>query len=221
MTRWSFCWTVSPMLLTAQHRLKDYRPTQLGGSHPRAAVLMPIINHDPPTLLLTRRNARLSSHAGQVAFPGGKMDPEDDSLEACALRESFEEIGLPPGQVRLLGRLSDRFSANGMIVTPFVGLIEPGVPLTPSPDEIDTIFEVELARLMTDPREHTDVIYDDDERWYVPSYTILEHTLWGLSAMMVVELLNVAFQVDIGLDRYPETSTLRHLPPRPSRRHRP
>ncbi|WP_456267985.1 CoA pyrophosphatase [Kushneria sp. AK178] len=206
------------MLRQAQHRLESYRPARLDGHHPRAAVLMPIINHDSPTLLLTRRNARLSSHAGQVAFPGGKLDPGDDSLEACALRESFEEIGLSPEQVRLLGRLSDRFSANAMIVTPFVGLIEPDTPFTPNPDEIDTIFEVELARLMTDPRQHTDVIHDDDERWYVPSYTILEHTLWGLSAMMVVELLNVAFQVDIGLDRYPETSTLRHLPPRPSRR---
>lgn len=206
------------MLLTAQHRLKDYRPAQLDGRYPRAAVLMPIVNHDAPTLLLTRRNARLSSHAGQVAFPGGKLDPEDANLQACALRESFEEIGLPPGQVSLLGRLSDRFSANGMIVTPFVGLIEPDVRFTPNPDEIDTIFEVELARLMTDPRQHTDVIHDDETCWYVPSYTIFEHTLWGLSAMMVVELLNVAFHVDIGLDRYPETSTLRHLPPRPSRR---
>ncbi|GHC29719.1 coenzyme A pyrophosphatase [Kushneria pakistanensis] len=206
------------MLLKAQHRLKDYRPARLEGSHPRAAVLMPIINHDAPTLLLTRRNARLSSHAGQVAFPGGKLDPEDDGLQACALRESFEEIGLPPEQVTLLGRLSERFSANGMIVTPFVGLIEPDTPFTPNPDEIDVIFEVELARLMTDPRQHTDVIYDDETCWYVPSYTILEHTLWGLSAMMVVELLNVAFHVDIGLDRYPEASPLRHLPPRPSRR---
>ncbi|SPJ34357.1 CoA pyrophosphatase [Kushneria phyllosphaerae] len=206
------------MLQTAQQRLKDYRPTRLDGHYPRAAVLMPIIHHETPTLLLTRRNARLSSHAGQVAFPGGKLDEEDESLEACALRESFEEIGLPAGKVRLLGQLSERFSANGMIVTPFVGLIEPEVQFTPNPDEIDTIFEVELARLMTDPRQHTDVIYDDETCWYVPSYTILEHTLWGLSAMMVVELLNVAFHVDIGLDRYPETSTLRHLPPRPSRR---
>ncbi|MFC0336368.1 8-oxo-dGTP pyrophosphatase MutT, NUDIX family [Kushneria avicenniae] len=206
------------MLRKAQHRLKDHRPAQIDGRHPRAAVLMPIINHDAPTLLLTRRNARLSSHAGQVAFPGGKLDPEDESLEACALRESFEEIGLPSERVSLLGRLSDRFSANGMIVTPFVGLIEPDTTFTPNPDEIDTIFEVELARLMTDPRQHTDVIRDDETCWYVPSYSILEHTLWGLSAMMVVELLNVAFQVDIGLDRYPESSILRHLPPRPSRR---
>lgn len=206
------------MLLTAQHRLHDYRPAQLDGDHPRAAVLMPIINHEAPTLLLTRRNARLSSHAGQVAFPGGKLDPEDVSLEDCALRESFEEIGLPPERVRLLGRLSERFSANGMIVTPFVGLIEPDVRFTPNPDEIDAIFEVELARLMTDPRQHTDVIRDDETCWYVPSYTISEHTLWGLSAMMVVELLSIAFHVDIGLDRYPEASTLRHLPPRPSRR---
>ncbi|MFC0266633.1 CoA pyrophosphatase [Kushneria aurantia] len=198
------------MLEQAIARLHRYRPQRLADHYPRAAVLMPIVTHDAPTLLLTRRHARMRSHAGQVAFPGGKRDPGDVTLEACALRESGEEVGLAANRVQIIGRLSERLSANGMAVTPFVGLIAPHSTTLASPNEIEAIFEVALATLMNDPRQHTDVIQRGDTPLYVPSYRIGEHCLWGLSAMMVVELLDVAFHVDIGLDRYPAGSPLRH-----------
>lgn len=200
------------MLEKASAHLKRYRALRLPGDWPRAAVLMPIINHPAPSLLLTRRNTRLNAHPGQVAFPGGKRDRQDTSLEACALRESFEEIGLEAFRVTLIGRLSERLSTGGVAVTPFVGLIEPPLVTRANPDEIEAIFDIPLAELLHDPRTHTDVICRHDQTLYVPSYAIEGHTLWGLSAMMVVELLNVAFEIDIGLDRYPAGSRLRYLP---------
>lgn len=199
------------MLEKASAHLKRYCAPRLAGDHPRAAVLIPIIERRSPSLLLTRRHAGLSSHPGQVAFPGGKRDPEDTSLEACALRESFEEIGLEAARVTLAGRLSERLSANGVAVTPFVGLIAPPLVTCANPDEIAAIFEIPLATLMRDPRTHTDVIRRHGQALYVPRYAIDEHVLWGLSAMMVVELLNVAFGIDIGLDRYPAGSRLHYL----------
>ncbi|WP_106478775.1 CoA pyrophosphatase [Phytohalomonas tamaricis] len=199
------------MLEKLRERLQAYAPRHLSGDYPRAAVLMAIIDRPTPSLLLTLRAVHLSTHAGQVAFPGGKFDPEDQNLQTCALREAHEEIALPPDSVKIIGQLSDRLSLHGMAVTPFVGIIPDGLRLTPNPGELDEVFEVPLTYLFDDRRHHTDVIVTDlQTKLYVPSYDIGGRILWGLSAMMVVELLAVGFALDISLEHPPKGSELRH-----------
>ncbi len=177
--------------------------------------MLAIVERPDPTLLLTRRADHLAQHGGQVAFPGGKVEPDDTDLWTTALREAHEEIALPPTHVARLGRLSDVISRHGICVTPFVGLVPPGLPLVPDHNELDTIFEVPLTWFLEDRRSHTDVIRHAERTYYVPSYAYANHVIWGLSAMMLVELLAVGFAHPISLDRAPLGSPLRHLPAAP------
>src|SRR5690554_2112100 len=121
----------NPMLETLRQRLQAHAPRRLDLGMPQAAVLLPIVDRPEPTLLFTRRAAHLSTHGGQVAFPGGKRDKSDADLLATALRESHEEIALPPERVELFGQLSDVISLHGLQVTPYVGRIPPDLPLVP------------------------------------------------------------------------------------------
>lgn len=205
------------MLENLRERLQAHRPRRVGLRLPEAAVLLPIVDRPEPTLLFTRRANHLSTHSGQVAFPGGKREAHDSDLLATALRESREEIALPPERVELLGRLSDVVSLHGLRVTPWVGLIPPDLPLTPDLDELDAIFEVPLSHFLEDQRTHTDVIRVDGRDYYVPSYRTDGHVIWGLSAMMLVELLAEGFAMPINLLERPAGELLY----RPERRERP
>jgi 8-oxo-dGTP pyrophosphatase MutT (NUDIX family) len=196
------------MLEKLRERLQAHRPRRNTLRLPEAAVLLPVVDRPEPTLLFTRRDNHLSTHQGQVAFPGGKREPEDVDLLATALRESHEEINLAPDEVELLGQLSDVISLHGLRVTPYVGLIAPDLPLTPDLTELDTIFEVPLTHFLDDQRTHTDVIRVDGRDYYVPSYRFPDthgedHIIWGLSAMMLVELLVEGFAMPISLYERP------------------
>ncbi|CAM3581845.1 CoA pyrophosphatase [Halomonas lysinitropha] len=191
------------MLENLRERLQAHRPRRAGLRLPEAAVLLPIVDRPEPTLLFTRRADHLNTHRGQVAFPGGKREPQDADLLATALRESMEEIALPPERVELLGRLSDVVSLHGLRVTPWVGLIPPDLPLVADPNELDVIFEVPLSHFLEDQRTHTDVIRVDGRDYYVPSYHTDGHVIWGLSAMMLVELLAEGFAMPINLYERP------------------
>lgn len=204
------------MLEKLHERLQAHTPRKLGSALRQAAVLIPIVERDEPTLLFTRRASHLKQHGGQVAFPGGKRDPEDPDLLTTALREAQEEIALTPGKVRLLGRLGDLISLHGIRVTPFVGVIPPDLPLRPEPGELDVIFEVPLTLFLEDRLSHTDVISLDGRPLYVPSYQAGGHTIWGLSAMMLVELLAVGFDRPVSLDAPPAGSRLNYRPERRS-----
>ncbi len=181
-----------------------------------AAVLIPVVDRASPTLLFTRRATHLNTHSGQVAFPGGKREPEDKDLYATALREAEEEIALDPALVEPLGRLSDVISLHGLRVTPWVGIIPADLPLVADPGELDAIFEVPLSHFLEDRRTHTDVITVDGVAHYVPSYHVDGHVIWGLSAMMLVELLAEGFGMPIDLYQQP-TGALKHYPERKSR----
>ncbi|MCD5971077.1 MutT/nudix protein [Pseudomonas savastanoi pv. glycinea] len=173
-----------------------------------AAVLLPITRSDEPELILTLRASGLSTHGGEVAFPGGRRDPEDRDLIFTALREAEEEIGLPPGLVEVIGPLSPVISKHGIKVTPYVGLIPDFVEYRPNDAEIAAVFSVPLEFFRQDTREHTHRIDYQGQSWYVPSYRYGEFKIWGLTAIMIVELINVLYDSKISLRHPPEHSVI-------------
>ncbi|PTQ13012.1 CoA pyrophosphatase [Sphingomonas oleivorans] len=159
-----------------------------GMPHVPAAVLMPITDRPAPGVLLTLRNANLRRHAGQVAFPGGRLDPADAGPVAAALREAEEEIGLPPALVEVAG-IADRYrTGTGYDITPVVGVVPPDLPLLPQESEVAAIFEVPLDYLL-DPamRVERTAIWQGRERRY---FEIMwkERRIWGVTAAMIANL---------------------------------
>jgi len=152
-----------------------------------AAVLVPVVMHAQPSILLTRRSAHLASHAGQVAFPGGRLEAEE-TPEQAALREAEEEIGLPRHWPRLIGRLPLHLTGTGYLVTPVLGLLEPGFPMQADPSEVAEVFEFPLATLL-DPaaprRESREWKGRMREYWVWPHD---EHFIWGATATILVGL---------------------------------
>ncbi len=166
--------------------------------------MLPITRNDDPELVLTLRASGLSTHGGEVAFPGGRRDPEDPDLSATALREAEEEIGLPPGLVELIGPLSTLVSRHGIKVTPFVALVPDYVEYIANDDEIAAVFSVPLTFFREDPREFTHRIDYQGQSWYVPSYRFGEFRIWGLTAIMIVELMNLLYDAGIDLHQPPD-----------------
>jgi len=119
-----------------------------------AAVLVPVVARRPQaSVILTQRTAALKSHSGQIAFPGGKIAPEDSGPAAAAIRETEEEIGLSPRLITPVGYLDAYLTGTGYRVVPVVARVEPDHPFAPNPDEVDAVFEVPLPFLMT-PGNH-------------------------------------------------------------------
>lgn len=173
-------WT--PELL-GDSRFSDRAPT-------RAAVLVPLVMRDHGLqVLLTQRASHLSSHSGQISFPGGKTDPIDTSAIDTALRETQEEVGLDRVKVQVLGSLPIYTTGSAFLVTPVVGLIEPDFLIIPNPNEVAEVFEVPLAFLM-DPSNHRrhSVKWEGAQRdWFSMPYTqgSTERFIWGATAGML------------------------------------
>jgi 8-oxo-dGTP pyrophosphatase MutT (NUDIX family) len=153
-----------------------------------AAVLVPVILGSPPAILLTKRNAHLNKHGGQVSFPGGRIDTDDRDAEAAALRESEEEIALDPSRVEIIGRMADYLTGTGYRITPVLGLLPPGLALRPAPDEVEALFEFPIDTLL-DPeapkrqRHHVRGVWREYWVWPHP-----EHYIWGATAAILVHL---------------------------------
>ncbi|MFS8035525.1 CoA pyrophosphatase [Xanthobacter sp. AM11] len=140
--------------LNGDHALQPDRQNLAPAAVPRhAAVLVPVVARPQPSILLTLRSPHLSQHAGQIAFPGGRVDPGDADERAAALREAQEEVGLDRRFVRHLGYLDGYLSGTGFWIVPVVGLVDPAYDLTLNPAEVAEAFEVPLSFLMT-PRNH-------------------------------------------------------------------
>lgn len=164
------------------------------GPGPRtpAAVLVGIRTGAAPTVVLTRRNDRLRTHAGQVSFPGGRVDARDADAVATALRESAEEIGLDPRAAEPLGFLDCFDTISGYCVTPVVARIEAAATLRPNPAEVAEVFEVPLAFLLDPARLHT-VAMDYRGRprriHEFEPYAGEGHRIWGATAAMLSNLM--------------------------------
>lgn len=155
----------------------------------RASVLIPIVMREQPTVLLTERTMHLSTHSGQIAFPGGKVDELDADAAATALREAQEEVGLDPRFVQVLGVMPDYVTGSSFVITPVVALVQPGFVLTPNPFEVADVFEVPLAFLMNPAHHHAHVFeWEGVKReWFSMPYqdALVQRFIWGATAGML------------------------------------
>ncbi|HEX8513256.1 MAG TPA: CoA pyrophosphatase [Allosphingosinicella sp.] len=193
--------TLAERLRKALERGRQRRPTLLGGDFLEgdlldgaagdltpAAVLVAVVDHASPTVILTERPKTMRKHPGQISFPGGRIDPEDDGPVAAALREAEEEIALPRHSVEVIGAADVYRTATGFEITPIVGVVPPGLPLQPQPGEVADMFEAPLHFLL-DPRHQMvrSAVWQGRER----SYYEIEwqgRRIWGATAAMIVNL---------------------------------
>ena len=157
-----------------------------------AAVLVAlVVRPDEPHVLLTRRTAHLSAHAGQCAFPGGRIEAWDASPESAALREAEEEVGLDPEGVEILGQLDTYLVRTGYRVTPIVGLIQQPHDLAPDGYEVDAVFEVPLSFLLRPDARRLDSRTDLGRKRFFYVFDYGEYDIWGATAGMLVNLVEV------------------------------
>ena len=165
----------------------EVKLAQLPGIGQRpAAVLCGLVEREAALkVVLTMRAAHLSQHAGQIAFPGGKVDARDPTPLAAALREAEEEIGLSAHQVRVLGTLDPYQTSTGFRVSPFVGLIDPAWHPVPDPDEVDEVFETPLDFLMDKANRARHRYRRDGVERYYYAMPWGDYYIWGATAGML------------------------------------
>ena len=156
-----------------------------------AAVLVPVVTRGDPTVLLTLRTPHLRDHAGQVSFPGGRIEDTDPSALHAALREAEEEVGLPGDQVEVIGYLPEYRTVTGFRITPVVGLVPPGISLKHDPFEVSAVFEAPLAFVL-DPQNHRShqIHYRGRLRDYT-AVTYGDYLIWGATAGMLRSLFDL------------------------------
>ena len=168
--------------------IEDERYLEIERDYREAAVLIPITDRPDPGVILTQRPEWLRSHAGQVAFPGGKIDADDVDAIAAALREAEEELAMPREHVNVLGETDIYHTGSGYRIAPVVGIIPPDLPLIANPDEVSDWFEVPLAFLL-DPanlkRKHG--IWQGQNRQYY-DMTWQGRRIWGVTAGIIANL---------------------------------
>ena len=161
----------------------------------RAAVLVPLFEKGgEPHVLLTRRTEQMRSHRGQISFPGGRQDPEDPSLLHTALRETAEEIGLAPADVRIVGELDDLLTVTDYIVSPFVGIIPHPYFFRVSEREIAEMIEAPLEAFLRPERLRVSSRLEHEGRPYrTYFFHVGPHIVWGATAKILVQLLELAY----------------------------
>ncbi len=165
------------------------------GDHMPSAVLIAITDRPEPGLILTQRSENLRKHPGQVAFPGGRVDPEDADVIAAALREAEEEIGLPRALVDVIGTTDPFHTHTGYSIIPVVAVIPPDVDFVAEPREVAAIFEVPLAYALDPDRRN--VVFTEFEGQTRDYHEILwkDRRIWGVTAGMLV---NLSYRLDLG-----------------------
>lgn len=183
--------SIRKLLQTAGNHPPDPR---LAASLREAAVLMPLIPDGHKwQVLYIRRSNHLKAHQGQVAFPGGMREPEDASLEETALRETYEEIGVPPQTVQILGRMGQVPTPSGFLITPVVGILTPPYTITLQPEEVDRAFTIPLDWLMQPGRWQERTLILDHRR--VEGVVFFEEydgeLLWGVTGRITVNFIEM------------------------------
>jgi len=188
------------MLKLLRERLSGREYELVNPDLPKSAVLVAVTDvFADPEVLLTRRAGHLSRNPGEVCFPGGKCEEHDESLLVTALRESHEEVGLAPEMVEVIGRLKPLVARTGLNVMPYVGIIDANLHLQPTSDELDSVFKVPLQYFM-DQRNVTPFLYKfNDTELSFPSFVYEGYTIWGLTAYIIVDMINSVYDAAIEL----------------------
>jgi 8-oxo-dGTP pyrophosphatase MutT (NUDIX family) len=186
------------MLNQITSKLKVYEGNPPVEDLRKAAVLIGIVDCDDPELIYTLRSNKVGSHGGEVSFPGGMHEKDDASLEITALRESEEETGLNREQVNIIGSTDTVVSRYNVSVTPYVGIVPPDIKLNNDSEEIEACFRVPISFLLEDKRHRNDHIKKNGESFFMPAYKFESFIIWGLTAMMTVDFLNIT--LDAGID---------------------
>ena len=167
---------------------------------PQASVLIAILNYgeyiESPELIYTQRSGHLSTHSGEVSFPGGKAEDGDVSLFDTALRESNEEMSLNGEDVTMLGKLNYLISRHKIEVNPFIATVDKPQELEAN-EEIQEIFTVPLSFLLDPKNIKRESIERQGSVWEVPTWSLKNQKIWGLTAMITVNFLNVCFDANI------------------------
>ncbi len=182
-----------------RQRLANNQPVVVAGDFIEAGVLMAVTApaEKVPELILTRRAMHLSIHPGEAAFPGGKQDAEDSSLLATALREATEEVAMPAQLVNYAGALDQRITRTGIRVSPFVATVPADIQLSPNLNELDCIYKVPLDFFM----DANHLVWIEQEYQaglrLVPHFYYQEHCIMGVTALMIIDLINTVFDIDL------------------------
>ena len=181
-------------------KLNPSKPTNLK----KAGVLIAILNYDEyidsPSIIYTQRSSIVSTHSGEVSFPGGMMEDIDTDLYQTALRESHEEMNLDPSIVTRIGRLNYLISRYDIEVNPFVAVINEK-PNLEGNSEIEEIFEVPIEFLLNKNNMTTQTFQRDNMKLEMPTWYYNDQKIWGLTAMITADLLNICFDANIGVIR--------------------
>jgi 8-oxo-dGTP pyrophosphatase MutT (NUDIX family) len=179
--------TTQTLLKQLIHSVQQYEARTINQpSLAQAGVLVAITDEADPHLILTRRADHLNTHSGEVAFAGGKRDDTDPDIVFTALREAHEEINLAAHDVTVIGQLDQVVSRFGYVVTPIVGLIPADATFIANLDELDAVFKVPLRFFLeTEPHD-----YFEQGSFSIPSFHYDGFRIWGLTAMMITEMMN-------------------------------
>ncbi|WP_127145291.1 NUDIX hydrolase [Pelagibacterium montanilacus] len=157
-----------------------------------AAVLIALIEREAGySVLYTARSSALRRHSGQVAFPGGRIDPEDPDAAHAALREANEEVALRTGDARVLGYMPYYFTGTNYFITPVVAIVEPSAPFVPNPDEVVDVFEVSLARLSDRANWGQFEATHGAKRWRSWHIDHNRHRIWGITADLTLRFCDL------------------------------
>ncbi|MEH6445280.1 MAG: CoA pyrophosphatase [Oceanospirillaceae bacterium] len=192
------------MLDLIKKRLVNHKPQLLDLDLQEAGVLIAITDEFEPQVVLTKRAIQLSSHGGEIAFPGGKRDDTDTDIVFTALREAQEEIDLNPEQVHVLCSMSDNVSLHKLKVSSCVGVIAADIVLKANPDELECLFKVPLKFFLDSNNRSDHLPQYQAKAKYAPCYVFEGHLIWGLTSYILVDFLNVALEANIHLKIRPE-----------------
>ena len=187
------------MLDKITEKIKSYSGTPPVEELRQAAVLIAVTDSEDPELIYTLRSNKVGSHGGEVSFPGGMFEKEDKDLQNTALRESQEETGLDQSKVNILGPIDTVVSRFNISVTPYVGIVTNNIELNNNSDEIEACFRVPLSFLLKDKRHRNDEINRNGDIFFMPAYSFDSYIIWGLTAMITVDFLNIALEANIDL----------------------
>jgi 8-oxo-dGTP pyrophosphatase MutT (NUDIX family) len=171
------------------------------GEWPQAAVLVALTAESEPSVLLGRRAMHLPLHPGEVAFAGGKREAQDVSPWQTATREAMEEVGLSPTMVHPLGELDPLITRTGFEVFPCVASVPPGIELVVDPGEFESVFFAPLAVFADAGLFRLETMSDGKHSRKVPHYQIGKDNVWGVTAAILVQLANVAYDAGLDLQR--------------------